>query len=167
MAKKKVAKKTVAKKKAVKPAKKSTAKKKGLAKKAVAKKSVKKAARPKRPVKKAARPKAFKKQTATRAKKSASRKSHASAAPTLQPHQYVEKMSVTIKGPDETGDIVATESLGGVAQVHHTVHPGAETSAIPGQSYQDLKKLGEGAHELEVVRTLSPPPGMSPPATTK
>jgi len=144
MAKKK-AKKPVAKKKA-KPAKKSAAKKRP-AKKAVAKRSVKKAARPKRPVKKAARPKASKKRSAPRARNS------------LKPNQYVEKMAVTIEGPDKAGDFVATESLGGAALVHHTVHPGAESTAIPGQSYRDLKQLGEGAHEIEVVRTLPPSPG--------
>ena len=145
MAKKK-AKKSVAKKK-VKPVKKSAAKTKRPAKKAAAKKSVKKASRPKRPVKKAARPKASKKRAAPRARKS------------LKPNQYVEKMAVTIEGPDKAGDFVATESLGGAALVHHTVHPGAETTAIPGQSYRDLKQLGDGAHEIEVVRTLPPLPG--------
>jgi hypothetical protein len=145
MAKKK-AKKSVAKKKS-KPAKKSAAKKKRPAKKAAAKRSVKKASRPKRPVKKAARPKASKKRAATPARKS------------LKPNQYVEKMAVTIEGPDKAGDFVATESLGGAALVHHTVHPGAETTAIPGQSYRDLKQLGEGAHEIDVVRTLPPSPG--------
>lgn len=147
MAKKKAAKKTVAKKKAAKPAKKSPAKKKRPAKKTAVKRSVKKASRPKRPAKKAARPKASKKRAAPRARKS------------LKPNQYVEKMSVTVEGPDRSGDLVATESLGGAALVHHTVHPGAETTAIPGQSYRDLKQLGEGAHEIEVVRTLPPLPG--------
>lgn len=145
MAKKK-AKKTVAKKKA-KPAKKSAAKKKRPAKKAAAKRSVKKASRPKRPVKKSARPKASKKRAAAPARKS------------LKPNQYVEKLAVTVEGPDKSGDLVATESLGGAALVHHTVHPGAETTAIPGQSYRDLQQLGAGPHEIEVVRTLPPAPG--------
>jgi|GEM_PF-6583777 hypothetical protein len=144
MAKKK-AKKPVAKKKA-KPAKKSAAKKRP-AKKAVAKRSVKKASRPKRPAKKPARPKASKKRATPRARKS------------LKPNQYVEKLAVSVEGPDKSGDLVATESLGGAALVHHTVHPGAESTAIPGQSYRDLKQLGEGAHEIEVVRTLPPSPG--------
>jgi hypothetical protein len=145
MAKKK-AKKSVAKKKA-KPAKKSAAKKKRPAKKTAAKRSVKKASRSKRPVKKPARPQASKQRAAARARKS------------LKPNQYVEKMAVTIEGPDKTGDFVATESLGGAALVHHTVRRGAESTAIPGQSYRDLKQLGEGAHEIEVVRTLPPSPG--------
>ena len=144
MAKKK-AKKPVAKKKA-KPAKKSAAKKRP-AKKAVAKRNVKKASRPKRPAKKPARPKASKKRATPRARKS------------LKPNQYVEKLAVSVEGPDKSGDLVATESLGGAALVHHTVHPGAESTAIPGQSYRDLKQLGEGAHEIEVVRTLPPSPG--------
>jgi hypothetical protein len=144
MAKKK-AKKPVAKKKA-KPAKKSAAKKRP-AKKAVAKRSVKKASRPKRPAKKPARPKASKKRATPRARKS------------LKPNQYVEKLAVSVEGPDKSGDLVATESLGGAALVHHTVHPGAESTAIPGQSYRDLKQLGEGAHEIEVVRTIPPSPG--------
>jgi hypothetical protein len=147
MAKKKVAKKTVAKKKAARPAKKSAAKKKRPAKKVAAKRSVKKASRPKRPVKKAARPKASKKRAATRPRKP------------LKPNQYVEKLAVTVEGPDKSGDLVATESLGGAALVHHTIHPGAETTAIPGQSYRDLKQLGEGPHEIEVVRTLPPSTG--------
>ncbi len=147
MAKKKAAKKTVAKKKAARPVKKSAVKKKRPAKKAAARRSVKKASRPKRPVKKAARPKASKKRAATRTRKS------------LKPNQYVENLAVTVEGPDKSGDLVATESLGGAALVHHTVHPGAETTAIPGQSYRDLKQLGEGAHEIEVVRTLPPAPG--------
>lgn len=158
MAKKK-AKKTVAKKKAARSAKKSAAKKKRPAKKTAARRSVKKASRPKRPVKKPARPQASKKRAATRARKSPSRRQRSSAPGSLKPNQYLEKMAVTVEGPDKSGDLVATESLGGVAQVHHTVHPGAETTAIPGQSYRDLKQLGEGAHEIEVVRTLPPSPG--------
>jgi hypothetical protein len=158
MAKKKAAKKTVAKKKAARPAKKGAAKKKRPAKKAAARRSVKKASRPKRPVKKPARPKAAKKRAATRAGKSPARRQRSSASRSLQPKQYREKMAVTIEGPDKAGDLVATESMGGVVQVHHTVHPGAATTAIPGQSYRDLKELGEGAHEIEVVRTLPPLP---------
>ncbi|MGI8981257.1 MAG: hypothetical protein ACR2FY_18680 [Pirellulaceae bacterium] len=162
MAKKKAVKKTTSKKKSAKPGKRSAAKKKRPAKKPAAKKSVKKASRVKRPAKKAPRAKAAKKQAAARASKSPSKKKRTSAAPALKPRQYVEKMSVTIERPDNSGDLVATESLGGAALVHHTVHPGAETTAIPGRSYQDLKKLGEGSHEIEVVKTLPPPPVASP-----
>jgi hypothetical protein len=52
------------------------------------------------------------------------------------------------------GDLVVTEPVGGTMQVHHTVHPGSETTAIPGKSYDDLKSLGPGTHEIEVERTL-------------
>lgn len=162
MAKKKAVKKTVSKKKSARPSKKSAAKKKRPAKKTAAKKSVKKASRVKRPAKKAPRAKAAKKQAVTSASKSPSKKKRTSAAPALKPNQYVEKMSVTIERPDNSGDLVATESLGGAALVHHTVHPGAETTAIPGRSYGDLQKLGEGAHEIDVVRTLPPAPGVPP-----
>jgi hypothetical protein len=68
----------------------------------------------------------------------------------------LEKISLTIEGPDASGDLVATEDMGGVVRVHHTVHAGAKTTAIPGKTYRDLKKLGEGTHEIEVVKTIAP-----------
>jgi len=143
MAKKKAAKKPAAKKK-------SSSAKKSAVKKSVAKK--------KRPAKKSAAAKKAKKTIRPKSKKAApARKKKAAkprAARALKPNQYVEKMAVTIERGEKSGDIVATESLGDAALVHHTVHPGAEATAIPGQSYQDLKKLGEGAHEIEVVKTL-------------
>ena len=161
MAKKKAAKKTTSKKPTAKPAKKSavkksTAKKKRPVKNATAKKSPKKVTRAKRPTKKAARPVAKTKAPA-RSRNSAPKQKRSS--PVLAPNQYREQMAVTIEGPNKSGDIVATETLGDVARVHHTVHPGAETTAIPGQSYRDLKDLGEGTHDIEVVRTLAPPAG--------
>jgi hypothetical protein len=152
MAKKKTAKKPLPKKSA-KKAKKTTAKKKVA--KSAARKSVKKAARAKRPAGSAAKAKSAKKPRAAR--KPAARRPRTAAAK-LAPNQYVEKMSVSIEVPNKSGDLVVTESLGGAALVHHTVHPGAETTAIPGQSYGDLKKLGAGTHEIEVVRSLPPVP---------
>ncbi len=167
MAKKKAAKKKVVAKKKVKPSKKSivkksAAKKKRPAKKSVVKKASKKASRPKRPATKASRSKAPKKKAPARLRKSPSKLKRSSAPSTLPPNQYLEQMSVTIEGPDKSGDLVATESMGGDIRVHHTVHPDAETTAIPGQSYRDLKNLGEGTHEIEVVRSIAPPPVVSP-----
>ena len=163
MAKKRAVKKVTSKKSTAKPAKKSvvkksTAKKKRPVKKAAAKKSAKKASRSKAPVKKASRSQP-KTKAAVRSRKSAPKQKRPATTPALAPNQYREQMSVTIEGPNKSGDLVATETLGDVARVHHTVHPGAETTAIPGQSYRDLKDLGEGTHEIEVVKTLAPPPG--------
>lgn len=164
MAKKKAAKKTAGKKKVavkkkvVRHAAKGVGKKKRPAKKAVAKKVVQKATRPKRAMKKA--PLAKKGKAPARKRKAASKASQP-PVPVLQPNQYLDQMSVTIEGPDKSGDLVATESLGGDIRVHHTVHPGETTTPIPGQSYRDLKKLGEGTHEIEVVRTIAPAPGVT------
>jgi hypothetical protein len=164
MAKKKAAKKkagkkkAAAKKKVVRHATKAVGKKKRPAKKAVAKKIVSQATRPKRAGKKASLAKQGK---APAGKRKAASKASPPPAPALQPNQYRDQMSVTIEGPDKSGNIVATESLGGDIRVHHTVHPGETTTPIPGQSYRDLKKLGEGTHEIDVVRSIAPPPGVT------
>jgi hypothetical protein len=166
MAKKKAAKKKVAKKKAAvkKKVARPAGKRKPPAKKAAPKKVAKKAARPKRPMKKA--PLAKKGKAPARKRKAASKASRP-PAPGLQPNQYLDQMSVTIEGPDKSGDIVATESMGGDIRVHHTVHPGEASTPIPGQSYRDLKKLGEGTHDIEVVRSITPPPGVTSSPTAE
>jgi len=146
---KKVAKKAASKKKVAR-AKKPAAKKKAPAKKAAAKKSVKKVSRMKRPAKKATRAKA------------PARKASPKKSPQPRPGQRVEKMAVSIEGPNKSGDLAATESMGETIRVHHTVHPGAETTPIPGKSYDDLKRLGPGAHEVDVTRPISPAPAITP-----
>lgn len=167
MAKKKVAKKAAAKKKGGKAAKKSPVKKAASRKKAPRKKAStargpKKVARLKRPAKKTARPKKAVRKAPPRARKSSkpgrppARKSVKQES--LKPGEHLEKMTVAIEGPDKSGDVVATESLGGSIRVHHTVHPGAETTPIPGKTYDDLKDLGAGEHEVEVVKPVGPLP---------
>ena len=68
----------------------------------------------------------------------------------------MEKMNIGIE-KDEDGNLIVTESGGGAIQVHHTIHQGELVTPIPGKSYADLKALGPGNHEIEVVRTIEPP----------
>jgi hypothetical protein len=75
---------------------------------------------------------------------------------TLKPTERLEKMTISIE-QSEAGDLTVTESGGGAIQVHHTVHQGELVTPIPGKSYADLKALGPGNHEIEVVRTIEPP----------
>jgi hypothetical protein len=70
-------------------------------------------------------------------------------------------MAVDIE-TQKSGDLVVTESAGGTIKVHHTVHPGADQTPIPGTSYDDLKELGAGTHEIEVKRSVEMPPANTP-----
>ena len=152
MAKKKTVKKAAPKKKAARSAKKSVAKKKASRKKGAAKKSVKKASRLKKPAKKTS-PKSSGKKVPARPRRLPPKQKQSSAQESVTPKERLEKMSVTIEGPDKSGDLVATESMFGTIRVHHTVHAGAETTPIPGKSYDDLKRLGAGEHEIDVTQT--------------
>ena len=96
------------------------------------------------------------KNRSTRPRAVSSKGKRSTTLPHLGPNEYLEKVSLTIEGPDASGDLVATEEMGGVVRVHHTVHAGAKMTPIPGKSYSDLKKLGEGTHEIEVVKTIAP-----------
>jgi hypothetical protein len=133
LAKKKVTKKRTTKTGA-KPTAKTATKTKVPAKKKAARKVVKKASRSKQPKKKAPK---------------------RSRTPTQKPNERLETMAITIE-PQESGDLIVTESGGGSIQVHHTVHPDAETTPIPGKSYDDLHELGSGTHEIEIKRTVGP-----------
>jgi hypothetical protein len=153
MAKKKAAK---TKKKASAKKTKSAPKKKAAVAKKVAKKkgkakAAKKASRTAKAVSKAARPKAVRKKAVKRPAKSKARRKQAQVA-------AVEKMTITVE-EQSAGDLVVTEPIGGSIQVHHTIHEGSDTTAIPGKGYDDLKELGPGTHEIEVERTLSPASG--------
>jgi hypothetical protein len=74
---------------------------------------------------------------------------------TLKSNERLEKMTISIE-QGEAGDSIVTESGGGAIQAHHTVHPGEPATPIPGKSYRDLKALGPGSHEIDVVRTFEP-----------
>ena len=135
MAKKKVTKRGTVKKRAGSAAKKTAPpKKKVPTKKKAATKVAKKASRSKRPRKKALK---------------------RSRTQTLKAKERVETMAITIE-LQESGDLIVTESGGGSIQIHHTVHPDAVTSPIPGKSYDDLRELGPGTHEVEIKRTVGP-----------
>ena len=58
-------------------------------------------------------------------------------------------MTVSIQ-PQDSGDLVVTEPVGGSIRVHHTVHPEAESTPVPGKSFEDLQELGPGTHEIDV-----------------
>jgi hypothetical protein len=168
MAKKKAAKKAT--KKATKKTTSSIGRKKGAkksaAKKTTAKKAAKKKPAAKKSAKKLARAKGASKSAVSvgrsgkkaptkrpAAKKSASRK----RPPRLKANEHLEKMSVEIE-KEKSGDLVVTESAGGTIKVHHTIHPEAEQTPFPGNTYDDLKDLGAGTHEIEVKRTIELPP---------
>jgi len=134
MAKKKATKKRTAKKGSM--AKPAIAKKKGISK--VGKKTSKR----KRPTKAASQSKRSRETTKPRRR-------------TLKSTERLEKMTISIE-QGEAADLIVTESGGGAIQVHHTVHPGEPVTLIPSKSYADLKALGPGIHEIEVVRTFEP-----------
>jgi hypothetical protein len=135
MAKKKTAKRRIAKKGTL--AKKAVAKKKGVRKTGKRKpkrnRSTKAAPQSKRTLK-AAKPR---------------RRNLAST-------KRLAKMTISIE-QGKAGDLIVSESGGGAIQVHHTVHRGESVTPIPGKSYADLKALGLGSHEIEVVKTFEPP----------
>ena len=47
-------------------------------------------------------------------------------------------------------------ALGGSIRVHHTVHPESVATPIPGKTYNDLKRLTPGTHNITVKRSLEP-----------
>jgi len=131
-----------------KTAKKRTVKKRAPAKKAIAKKkSVRKVgnglSKRKRSTKTALPSKKKRKTTKPRRRR-------------LKPTERLEKMNIGIE-QGEAGNLIVTESGGGAIQVHHTVHQGELVTPIPGKSYADLKALGPGNHEIEVVRAIELP----------
>ena len=64
-------------------------------------------------------------------------------------------MAISIE-QGEAGDLIVTESGGGAIQVHHTIPPGEPVTPIPGKSYDDLRELGPGRHEIDAVRMFEP-----------
>ena len=72
---------------------------------------------------------------------------------TRKPTERLEKMTISIE-QGESGDLVVTESGGGAIQVRHTVHRDESVTPIPGKSYNVLKALGAGSHEIEIIRTI-------------
>ena len=131
----------MAKKKATK---KRTAKKNSVAKPSVAKKSgIRKVG--KKPSKRKVSTK-----TASHTKR---RRKTEKLRRTLKPTERLEKMTISIER-GAAGDLIVTESGGGSIQVHHTVHRGEPVTPIPGKSYDDLKALGTGSHEIDVIKTL-------------
>jgi hypothetical protein len=151
MAKKKAAKKSTTKRMAKTTAKKAAPKKKAASKKKAAKKAVKKASRSPKSAKKTARSKKPVQKTPPRS--SSPKGIRPSDAEALKATQRLEKITITIE-PQESGDLVVTESGGGTIQIHHTIHPGADTTPIPGKSYDDLHELGPGTHEIDMERTI-------------
>ena len=63
--------------------------------------------------------------------------------------EHVKKMTVSIQ-PQDSGDLVVTEPVAGSIRVHHTVHPDAESTPVPGKSFDELEELGPGTHEIDV-----------------
>jgi hypothetical protein len=127
-----------------KAAKKRNAKRGRVAKTAIAKK---------RSVKVSKKPSKRKGSTKAASQAKRTRKTTKPRRRTPKPNERLEKMTISIE-QGEAGDLIVTESGGGAIQVHHTVHRGEPVTSIPGKSYADLKALGTGSHEIEVVRTL-------------
>jgi hypothetical protein len=160
MAKKKAAKKRATPKKAAKKTavqathKKAATKKKTAAKKKGAKKVAKTASGSTKS--KGQTPSQIRrKKAAAPSRKSTPKRARSRAVEAPEAGALLEKRTVTIE-PQQSGDLIVTEPAGGSIRVHHTVHPDAETTPIPGKSYADLHELGPGTHEIETKRTIGP-----------
>jgi hypothetical protein len=147
MATKQAARKTPAKKKATTASKKSVSTRKATAKKKVERHSTKAA------TKSVKAPRA--KRSKAPSRKSRTQRRSPAAALRLKPNERLEKLTVEIEKP-KSGDVIVTESLGGSIRVHHTVHPESVATPIPGKTYNDLKRLTPGTHNITVKRSLEP-----------
>jgi hypothetical protein len=145
----------MAKKKAAKKArsKKSVAKKKVATKKKAATRLTRKT-KSKRPARKTLPPKSKN----GPARRPTPQRKRSRGGQAVKPAEKLERKTVNIE-EQRSGDLVVTEPGGGSIQVHHTVHPGAMTTPIPGTNYDELKKLGPGTHEIEVERSTGPASG--------